>query len=349
MSSRYLQLNLFNQAFAAYPKGLRLSGDIWQNYPLRGGRRLRFLLRTLNYSCADRFLLCTSEIPLKRYGFDTESFFAWITEVLHEPCCLCFFWPSPKRSTGRFYAYAVEPSGNQIVAYIKFAISNNDSEALYREINASKELNEKGTKCFRIPKCLAHTSINNKCLVAVFEPLPPNSKKIKFTLDSWVKVIGLCKNEFSNEIHTVDIAKLGNERWYNSFVERSDVCSPFVTAVKKTFKSGVDVCRTHGDFACHNFMSVKESLWIFDWEEFTEHGPCLADEICFFLCVRRFEMGWPMEKVFYSFICSYLEKGDVVWRRALQALAFLFGLKISMGKEMVDYWNQNHKFFDLPY
>ncbi len=347
MNGSYLKLSLLKDLFVAYPSGFRFSTNIWNCCPLRGGQRLKRVLSVLNHCGADTFFFQTSEMPLNQYGVDGERFAAWLDEVINQPYCLCFFWPSPNRSIGRFYAYAVNSFGDRIVAYIKFAIADDDIEALHREINASEELKKMSTVCFRVPKCLAHTNIGHGCLAAVFEPLPPDSNRPQFGLESWHNLIGPCKNHFSNDIHSIAVSEVENERWYNRFIMRSDACSPFTKVVLRTFDSGIDVCRTHGDFACHNFRITQETLWIFDWEEFTECGPCLADEVCFFLCVRRFELGWPMEKVFQSFNSFYLQKGGIVFRQAIQSVAFLFGLKISMGKEMVDYWNRNYQYLDL--
>jgi len=342
MKADYLQLNLFNEAFAAYPKGLRLSKDIWKCYPLRGRGRLRRLLRVLNHTCADLFLLNSSGMPLIQYGVDGDKFCVWLDGVLRKPYSLCFFWPSPARSTGRLYAYAVDPSGGELLAYLKIAVSEQERKALIGEVKSCNLLQNSPVRSFCFPRCWAYEAVCESCAVAVFEPLPLDAGQVMFGIDSWNKRIGTCQSEISKGISTVPVLDLVDERWYHQFLTRSDQYASFTKAVMDTFHKGVDVCRTHGDFACHNFRESTNKLWIIDWEEYTERGPCLADEICFFLCVRRYELGWAMDKVYESFKQAYFLRGETVQRQAIQALAFLFGLKISMGHEMVDCWNRQH-------
>ena len=346
--SKYLTFSLSKQNFASYPAGLSLADDVWMCYPLRGGQKLKRLLRFLNRQGLDNFFLKKTVEPFSLYNINEQSFQSWLKSIINDESYICFFWPAPARSLGRFYAYALN-AGARISAYLKFAVGPNDCEALQREIKASELLAQNNIETFQFPHCLGYRNFGSDCLVSVFEALPSDQKTADFSLDSWQSLVGNCKKEFAEEVYPVSISVLEKERWFQKFQESADD-TPFVKSVLSTMVGTIDVCKTHGDFACHNFRVSDNRLWLFDWEEFTAAGPCLTDEICFFLCVRHFELAWPIEKVFQDFASSYLQKNELMYQRALQALAFLFALKISMGQKMAEYWNQNHnsfKFYDI--
>jgi hypothetical protein len=336
-----MRLRLFAEDFAAYPACFRLSNTVWDSYPMRGGNGLRRLLRLMNHSRTDTLLLRRSAMPLGWYGIDAESFRRWLDGVIGQPYRLCFFWPSPKRSADRFYAYAVHASGDAVVGYLKFALSDEEGEALQRERRGLAMLEGRGVRTFLYPRCLAQMDLGGGRGVMAFEPLPPDAHVPKFVTNSWDGQISACQRSFATPIVRVPYARIVDERWFRRFQARADPGGAFTKAVLASMRDGIDVCLTHGDFACHNILTSAKCFWIVDWEECTELGPCLADEICFFLCVRRYEMGWSMRRVVAAFRAAYLDRGEPLASRSLQAIAFLFGLKISMGLEMAAFCNRH--------
>jgi len=287
-------------------------------------------------------ILCLDDV---RTPFDEQDVFnkdlsTWIEKTVQKKVHLCFFWPSPIRSVSRFYAFAVDLEGLKICAYLKIAMSEMECEMLSREVNANRRMQEVTCSCFAIPQCLACRRFGLNRSVAIFEPLPSDATSIKFDENSWNSEVLNAKNCFAGDLVRLPPSELHNERWYNIIMSQLAPSTDFARQVLRSFSYGVDVCRTHGDFACHNFRRARKKLWIIDWEEYTEKGPCFADEICFFLCVRRFHLKWRLRKVFSAFSRCYLEGDEVRRRRAVQALAFLYGLRISLGKEIVDHWNR---------
>ncbi|NLE06779.1 MAG: hypothetical protein GX638_18535 [Crenarchaeota archaeon] len=112
----------------------------------------------------------------------------------------------------------------------------------------------------------------------------------------------------------------------------------FHADVLAALDSPVSVVRTHGDFLGHNFRRAGDEIWVFDWEEYTDCGPFLVDEIGFFLCVYRYGLNKSVQEVNQLFIENYLRKGGDKCRDAVLALAFLFGANIAMAQDIVSLW-----------
>ena len=78
-------------------------------------------------------------------------------------------------------------------------------------------------------------------------------------------------------------------------------------------------------------------IGVFDWEEITENGPMLTDEIGFYLWFHRYHLSWSLDCVWNDFKNKYLETSFK--NAAIQAIAFLYGRNIYMGNEIVNLFN----------
>ena len=332
----YLELNIADECFAVYPRNMRLSEKLFRIYPLRGGICLRRGLKWLHFSRMDDFFLRKrNRAVLLEYGTTDAALIGFIERYFKKPHTVCFFYPSKKRSSDRIYGYALNTFGEP-VAYIKIA-RNLDWGALQHECVAVGKLDSLGTLPFRYPRCLGYEPFTGDSGVAVFSMLPETATPLVFYQGMWEKEIRRIRDSFAISRKVVSYKDLADERWVCDFKKKISPASAFDKAFTETLNEGVEVSWIHGDFAGHNFRKSEGTIWLFDWEEMTEHGPILTDEICFFLCVRRYELGWSLKRVLSEFKRKYLD--TPFQTAAIQAIAFLCGRSISMGNEMVEQWS----------
>ena len=335
LGSDYLELKIAGECFAVYPRHVRLSEKLFCVYPLRGGIHLRRLLKWLHFSGADRYFLQRRNLDvLLEYGMTDAAFAEYLEGGGIKPYAVCFFYPSKKRSSERIYGYALNAAGEPML-YLKIA-RNLDWGALQRECIAVRKLDSVGVLPFRYPRCLRCDFFSKDSGVAIFSMLPETAKPLFFYEELWEQEIRSLRNSFMFCQRMVSYKELAHELWVCNFKRKISPKSTFHIAFLESVKNGVEVSWVHGDFAGHNFRKSGETIWLFDWEEMTESGPILVDEICFFLCIRRFELGWSMKRVWGEFNQKYLATPHR--KAAIQALAFLYGQGITMGYEMIQQW-----------
>jgi len=334
----YLELNIAGECFSVYPRHVRLSEKLFHIYPLRGGKGLRSGLKWLHFSRMDGlFLRKRNKDVLLEYGTTDDALAGFLERCSVKSYAVCFFYPSKKRSSDRIYGYALNTSGEP-VAYIKIA-RNLDWGSLQRECGAIGKLDSLGTLPFRYPRCLGCEPFSENSGVAVFSMLPETAKPLAFYEGIWEREIRQIRDSFAMSCRVVPYKDLANELWVREFNKKISSASAFYKAFMETLNEGVEVSWIHGDFVGHNFRKSDGSIWLFDWEEMTESGPVLADEIGFFLCVRRYELGWSLKHVVSEFKRKYLDTPSRV--AAIQAIAFLYGRNtcdISMEHAMVEQW-----------
>lgn len=333
----YRKLMIGGECFAVYPVNATICSDLFRTYPLRGGRIVRQALRWSHFlHCDYLFLRRHLEFPLGAYGITQNTLEQLMERAGLRSQTFCFFYPSPVRSRDRIYCYALDRVGN-IIAYIKIC-RGIDRMALKREYSAVKLLDRMNGLMFRYPRCVVHQMLSDVCDGAVFEVLPSDAEALQFSERIWDEEIGAIARSFRSDRRILSRDEMKDEPWFEAFVERGKTWKNFYYEFMDGLDSGIEVSRIHGDFAGHNFRRASGRIWVLDWEEMTEKGPVLADEVCFFLSTRRFDLGWSMEKVGSAFRRLYLE--TPFRTTAIQAVAYLYGRKISMGREIIEFLEQ---------
>ena len=140
---------MHGEKWVSYPLSLKFPWRFSSTYPFRGRGIVSRLLFVANRFCIDRLFLHRETSPLP---FENV---AW-------------FWPSPGRSTKRFYGYRV--AAGHVVTYIKVA-SGDEMARLAKEVENVKKICSRSPKSFKVPQCLSIHTIK-EFLVAEFEPLP---------------------------------------------------------------------------------------------------------------------------------------------------------------------------------
>lgn len=259
---RFLELKIRGEVWVRYPYGMRFPKQFYDIYPFRGRGYIAKILYILNLVCLDRLLLKVIE-------FDGLSDVA-------------YFWPSSKRSCGRFYGYKVE--GDNINEYLKFATEASEQNALRREVEnvAIAEKIADGYYC--VPHC-RYLREEKGVVISGFDPLPENACTVPLTDD-----------------------------WYRRVNDaRRHIC-----------KAGY----MHGDFTWHNFKAVDDKLWIFDWEEMSQGGNSLSDQITLDYGLAYYWRKEPLQSVLLRFRSQYQNHR---WDEACEAVKDLARRRITIG------------------
>ena len=114
--------------------------------------------------------------------------------------------------------------------------------------------------------------------------------------------------------------------------------SPFHRELIQLMGDSAAVRRVHGDFSPHNMILSDGKVWLFDWEEYSDAGPCRTDEI-------RFELALRMKPILASparqaelFAQRHGRGRDPAWPDAMLALAFLHGARVMEARALIDHW-----------
>lgn len=169
-----LSLRIRGETWVSYPVGMRFPPAFACLYPFRGRGIVSHALYVLNLLRLDRFLLPRGEISLP---FDD----------------IACFWPSARRSVGRFYGYRV--ADGKIMEYIKFGVSDAEKKALRQEAENVGKVCAIQARSFSVPKCLGLEE-NGGVLAVRYEPLPVDAVNVPLT-DVWIERIGKAIEEIS--------------------------------------------------------------------------------------------------------------------------------------------------------
>jgi len=158
----FFVLKISGETWAAYPKGMRFPRQFAYCYPFRGRGVVAKVLFLLNRLHLDGVLLRSEERACDG--------------------SVAYFWPSTKRSAGRFYGYRV--AGGKVTEYIKFATTDDEKAALRREAANAVVAQEISHGLFYVPRCIG-TEEHDGVLSVRFEPLPRNAVVPPLTAD-WI-------------------------------------------------------------------------------------------------------------------------------------------------------------------
>ena len=149
--------------------------------------------------------------------------------------------------------------------FFKLSLKAEDKIALSKEVSALKFIKNNNIDCFHIPQLINTHSFNRDKQLNIYEPLPPNARKIR---SMWNPLVQKAWENFSRKtIHYVDI---------NDF--NLNIKKEIHFEIKKN--NEYKFCCIHGDFAPWNIrVDSNDQLWIYDWEDFANSAPYLTDPI----------------------------------------------------------------------
>lgn len=149
-----LALEIKGEKWVSYPYGLAFPRPFAKAYPFRGRGIVSRFLYLLNKLHVDRFLLKRVKAPI-------------IPDELKSS--VAFFWPSSKRSEGRFYGYRVKDG--VITEYLKLATTKKEKNALRREAENARIAKSLSSVVFFVPGVVGMDE-SGETLAVRYEPLP---------------------------------------------------------------------------------------------------------------------------------------------------------------------------------
>lgn len=282
----------------------------------------RWLMQCAISTRTDRIFSRVATSPLK----DNESFRfqAWIEQVQEELACPAIqpviIWPR-QTDRGRVYVYLLS-TGGQPIGFCKVSFDDHNDECLCREVRALYDLNAQHlTKC-NIPIVLVNGFWQGHKYI-IESPLKMNAWPLYSIPEAYPRS---CAEEFGGSPRMVAPSKVESFSWWRCLTEiAQDSFKPFLGRLSDLIYScsGLLVRRVHGDFGPHNFITQNNQLWVLDWEESSDNGPALTDQIGYYLSVNAKAVRRRPRAVLRNFAVRYLRGAShEKLRDVMAALAF---------------------------
>lgn len=322
---RYRVYHLFGRPVLAVPERPRLLRVIgWRRYQpftfnrsaVREFMQISMLLRIDGLFCD------LSMKPLDQKG--TFRFQAWLEQVREELGCPTaqpvIVWP-PQRNRGRVYVHLLDADGRPI-GFSKVSFDESNDEQLRIEASRLRSLSASRLKTCHVPEVLIEGFWQGRRYV-VEEPLPDEARPLPATPSLYPRS---CVDEWGGRIRMAKPEEVESFAWWRRVSEVGTGSSrAFFEELKRLIKlePGLPVRQVHGDLGPANLASVDGRLWVLDWEESTDDGPELVDEIGYDLGVHAQALKRRPEKELRRFFARYLLGASPEKRRDIMAaLAF---------------------------
>jgi hypothetical protein len=244
-------------------------------------------------------------------------------------------WPS-RFSRGRIYVHLLDGQG-RAKAFAKLALDRENSELIENEQRALERLHSLKLKRSKVPRILDSAYFGGQASLVV-ESFPDGARITNWATDP---SINDCICEYSGETQTLSMSEVLKLRWWQEFQRTSGPIPAFAALVQETAAGNVEVCRVHGDLNRTNVMRSGDTVWLLDWEQSCELGPCLTD----FLCIDV-DQRWPASRrdpatSFANFLKAEWEgRSPDHQRRVILALAFLHAAGFPPASVLVQQWDQ---------
>jgi hypothetical protein len=222
-------------------------------------------------------------------------------------------------------------------AFAKFALDRENSELIENERHALEHIHSRTMMRSKVPRILDSGFFGGKATLVV-ESLPNNARVTNWSADPSLTE---CIREYSGETQSVQLGEIQKLRWWQEFQRTTGSTPAFTALVQEQAAGNVDVCRVHGDLNRTNVMRAGDTVWLLDWEQSCERGPCLTD----FLCIEV-DRRWPATSrdpvtSLADFLGAEWEgRGAADQRRLLMALAFLHAAGFPPASALVQQWDQ---------
>ena len=337
----YLELDIRGERFCAYPAD-GVPEVLWRNYPVRGGARLRFLLRIASKFHLDHLFLRRVENPLAIYGCEADA----LQKALMKLFCgreirIAFAWPAPSRSAGRIYAFAFA-AGGAMLAYVKMANEAKDIAELGKEVKALNMLATKSSLPFSFPSILGEGMLGNNVRYAIFGLLPSDCDSVNWSDKSWDESLKVLHDAFSDGSNrTLSKSDALSTAWAVAFRRRAS--SEDYEILARSCAVGIAVSANHGEMALHNIRRKDGRWWLFDWETFADDAPMLVDELTVYVCTRYFICKCGYENLVEQMKKDYPVGDESVVACIVQAAAFIYAYDLSFADEFLSIFREYGK------
>ena len=230
----------------------------------------------------DQLIFPTTAEPLgKDAPFDFNS---WLQNLRSErgiDCLASIVWPKqPERH--RLYVHLMTRSGRNIL-FVKIALDEGNQASLLAESEALSRIQERGRTNFRVPEFRGSGKFGG-AFYTLYEPLPDTVQYAVPDLHDvrdWIAALGSPSR--------IESARLAQMNWWNRANTAAVAAqnSDFARDFHESTEYSICVRPIHGDLGVHNVVHANGYFWIFDWEEWQGEGPCLTDEVAFYISLNR--------------------------------------------------------------
>jgi hypothetical protein len=244
-------------------------------------------------------------------------------------------WPA-RFSRGRIYVHLLDRQGIAR-AFAKLALDRENSELIGNEMRALNRLHSLKAKRSKVPRILCSVSFSGRASLIV-ESIPVDARITDWARDPSVND---CICEYSGETQTVPLGEILKLRWWRELQRTSGPIPAFAALVQEAAAGAVEVCQVHGDLNRTNVLRAGDAVWLLDWEQSCEMGPCLTDLICIDVDRRWQASSRDPATSFASFLKAEWEgRSPEHQRRVILALAFLYAASFPPASVLVQQWDQ---------
>ena len=236
------------------------------------------IVKMLMITRVDRFVFRPTATPVLRPRlFDFASWLEHIRCELDVDCVAVIVWPKQKKRH-RLYAHLLSREGSNLF-FAKIGFDDDEARTLRREVDAVTSLGN-SLNPLRVPE-VRGSGLFRDAFYALYEPLP---SRCKHELPSDREIAELLRPLGSTSRLISNTEALA---WW----ERALIAAETIGngAFLADFRAAAEICvrPVHGDFGIHNLVKGNGAFWIFDWEESSPAGPCLADPVSFYFSINR--------------------------------------------------------------
>lgn len=258
-------------------------------------------------------------------------------DILMDPTLYpVILWP-PHDDRGRIYVHFVSPRGEPR-AFAKFSLDDTNNRELAAESGMLASFQANCPRTFHVPDLLENGEFESKRFMIV--GAIPDSAKTAPSRFEWFPRDVIDELRSMVPMRICAGSSVEALPWWNRFRGLGESYWPFAAYLSSLPERLFRLTRVHGDFGPANIMTDGKKLWIVDWEQSTDLGPWLADEISFYLALNRKRILRSPFAARRAFACRYLgsdETGNGC--DPLMALAFLAGAGLDTAQRLVQGWD----------
>jgi hypothetical protein len=239
-------------------------------------------------------------------------------------------WPSqPERN--RVYVHFLSNAG-VLLGFGKLSLHPDANSGIRTESVFLERMTKAKPRAFRVPDVLAN-GIWEECQFLICEPIPENAKCASHSLNAYPKA---SVDEFSGPSQFMPRSQIVTTNWWQNF-RRTFAESRVADDACEAVDSGCEGCQVHGDMGPGNILITSGDPWIIDWENASESGPVLVDQIGFYLAVnQKCILRSPGEEL-ASIMKRFAPTAGQI-KNTLVALVYLHGHGIPSATSLLNKW-----------
>ena len=291
---------------AGSPYKLKMAWKCYQGFTFKRAV-VRWVMQIAVSLHADKILSSLVINPLKDRSFLVDS---WLKQVKTELDVLAvlpvIIWPR-QIQRGRVYIYLLSDNCESI-CFCKISFDDFNDACLLRELHSIRYLRHQHLQLCELPAVLVDGNWNGHKYI-IEEPLIMNALPSYPNIAKTVQRYRPCIEEYGGPVRLSAPIEVKSFLWWHAL--KNSLLEPIKCFVSELFDlicscSGLPVRRVHGDLGPHNIIEMADQLRIIDWEESSENGPILTDEIGYYICVTAKSMRRRPKEVLRKFGQLYL-------------------------------------------